>query len=248
MISMPSFSLKDCTVIVTGAGRGNGLAIAQGMKDAQASVIGIDRVFQDHVCDIEFTGDVTDQMMREQVRAHIETNKPQKLVLVNNAGITRPNEDAYPEADWRDTLETNLTAPFLWIEEFRPLFRALGNGSIINITSLGAERAFPNNPAYIASKSGLRMLGLYYAKELGQFGVRVNNIGPGYMTTDMTAKSYAQEDIRASRAEHTLLKRWGKPQDLVGAAVFLASSYADYITGQDLYVDGGWMANGLVGA
>ena len=244
---MTSFSLKDCTVIVTGAGRGNGQAIAAGMKRAQAFVVGVDLQFSHDDCDARFIGDVTDAQVRQDVRQFIETRDPKNLVLVNNAGITRPNLGRYSEEDWRATLEVNLTAPFLWTEEFLPVFQSIGEGAVINITSLGAARAFPNNPAYVASKSGLRMLGLYYAKELGQYGVRVNNIGPGYMRTDMTAKSYAQEDVRANRAAHTLLNRWGTPEDLVGAAVFLASSNARYITGQDLYVDGGWLANGLIG-
>ena len=117
---------------------------------------------------------------------------------------------------------------------------------MINITSLGAERAFPNNPAYIASKGGLKMLTRYYAKELGADGIRVNNVGPGYMLTDMTRKGYENDSLRRAREQQTLLKRWGQPADLQGVVIFLASDASSYVTGQDIYVDGGWLTNGLI--
>jgi len=90
------------------------------------------------------------------------------------------------------------------------------------------------------------MLTKYYAKALGPYGVRVNNLGPGYIVTEMTEKSYSDSSIRANREKHTFLQRWGSPKDLIGASIFLASSASSYITGQDIYVDGGWTANGLI--
>jgi len=140
----------------------------------------------------------------------------------------------------------NLSAPFQWIEAFTPLFIEASQGSIINITSLGAELAFPNNPAYVASKGGLKMLTKSLAKDLGKYGIRVNNLGPGYFVTDMTKNSYHNRKSRTIRQKHTLLGRWGNLSELVGPCIFLASNASAYVTGQDLYVDGGWITNGLV--
>ena len=120
-----------------------------------------------------------------------------------------------------------------------------GGGSIINITSIGAELGFPNNPAYIAAKGALKQLTKSLALDLGPFGIRVNNIGPGYFRTDMTKGSWNDPQLEEDRIRRTILGRWGEPDDLAGAAIFLASEASRYITGQDLYVDGGWLAKGL---
>jgi NAD(P)-dependent dehydrogenase (short-subunit alcohol dehydrogenase family) len=118
-------------------------------------------------------------------------------------------------------------------------------GVIINITSLGAMLGFPNNPAYVASKGGLRQLTKAMAYDLSRYNIRVNNICPGYMRTDMTRKSYQDQEIKAERDRRIMLGRWGKPEDLVGPCIFLASEASSYITGIDLPVDGGWLAKGL---
>lgn len=239
------FELTDTLAVVTGAGKGNGSAIAQGLRDAGSVVIGIDKTIDSDNSFMQITGDVTDKATITRVHDEIVKIDHFNLVLVNNAGVSYPEEEPYPEDLWRETLEVNLTAPFIWIEALRSLFLKAGSGSIINITSLGAERAFPANPAYIASKGGLKMLTKYYAKALGKNGVRVNNVGPGYMVTDMTSASYGNAAARESRKRHTFLDRWGDPDDLVGLCVFLSSPASSYITGQDIYVDGGWLANGL---
>ena len=105
---------------------------------------------------------------------------------------------------------------------------------------------FPKNPAYVASKGGLKMLTKSLAKDLGKYGIRVNNLGPGYFVTNMTKNSYKNKKLKLAREKHTLLGRWGKISDLVGPCVFLSSDASEYVTGQDLYVDGGWTANGLI--
>jgi len=116
-------------------------------------------------------------------------------------------------------------------------------GSIINITSLGAELAFPNNPAYQISKAGLRQFTKAIARDWGESGIRANNICPGYIKTTMTAKSFSNEELNKQRKNYTLLKRWGLSKDLLGPAIFLISEASSYITGTDIYVDGGWTAN-----
>jgi len=119
------------------------------------------------------------------------------------------------------------------------------SGSIINITSLNAELAFPNNPAYVASKGGLKMLSKALARDWGIYGIRVNNLGPGYIKTDMTEASFNNKTTRKEREERTMLGRWGEVDDLIGPCVFLASDASEYITGQDIYIDGGWLGKGL---
>ena len=118
-------------------------------------------------------------------------------------------------------------------------------GSIINITSINAEFGFPNNPAYVASKGGLKLLGKSLARDWGKYGIRINNLGPGYIITKMTEKSFKNKKTRLDRQKNTMLNRWGEPEDLVGPCIFLASDASSYVTGQDIYVDGGWTANGI---
>jgi NAD(P)-dependent dehydrogenase (short-subunit alcohol dehydrogenase family) len=122
---------------------------------------------------------------------------------------------------------------------------AQGRGSIVNVTSLNAELAFPDNPAYMAFKGALRQLTRSLALDLGPKGVRANCIAPGYMRTEMTRKSWSNSDREQARAGRTVLGRWGLPTDLAGAVVFLAGDASSYVTGQDLVVDGGWTIKGL---
>lgn len=243
---MQLFDLTSSVAVVTGASRGIGLALAEGLKNAGADVLGVGRKFDGLSIFEQLTGDVCSHDVILKACQFVENAKPKHLILLNNAGVTYPEEGAYSEEKWRNTLETNLTAPFLWIEQFIPLLKSAGSGSVINVTSIAAECAFPNNPAYMASKGGLKMLTKFYAKALGPYGVRVNNLGPGYISTNMTEGSFNDEMIRKKRAAHTFLGRWGEPADLVGTVVFLASHASSYVTGQDIYVDGGWTANGLI--
>ncbi len=235
----------DTLAIVTGAAKGNGKAIADALEDANAHVVRVDLLQCDNSND-SFIGEITDDSLIARVVDHCSGQKYKTLILVNNAGVTFPSEYPYPEENWDSTIAVNLSAPFKWIEAFVPLFKVAENSSIVNITSLGAELAFPNNPAYIASKGGLKMLSKFYAKSLGKYGVRVNNVGPGYITTDMTQESYSNQATKEKRENHTFLGRWGTPSDVAGVCVFLCAKESKYITGQDIYVDGGWTANGLI--
>ena len=117
--------------------------------------------------------------------------------------------------------------------------------SVINVTSLNAELAFPNNPAYVASKSALAGLTRSMALDYGKYGIRVNAIAPGYIKTDMTGESWTNSEKRKKRAERTVLNRWGTPEDLAGPLLFLASDMSSYVSGHSLFVDGGWRIRGL---
>lgn len=244
---MNQFDLTGSVAIVTGAGRGNGYEIAMGLQQNGAKIVAVDLAFDENN-ESEFYLIKGDVRLEETIEAAFNAalNISNKIILVNNAGITRPQENRYDIANWDLTMEINLKVPFLWMEAVRERAEKIAECAIINITSLGAERAFPNNPAYVAAKGGLKMLSKSYALELAKFGYRVNNLGPGYIVTQMTTQSYANPEKRKMREKQTMLGRWGLPQDLAGTAVFLASPAAAYITGQDIYVDGGWLAKGLI--
>ena len=164
-------------------------------------------------------------------------------ILINCAGVTYGNNVLdYKNEDWETTYKVNLKAPY---ELSRKVAKHMKNtgGSIINITSLNSELGFPNNPAYVATKGGLKQLTKSLAVDLGKYNIRVNNIGPGYIKTNMTKKGWANH--RQEIEKRTILGRWGNPEDFLGAAVFLLSKASSYITGQDIYVDGGYLAKGL---
>ena len=246
------FSLESKTALVTGAARGNGLAMARALSGAGAKVIAVDRLTGelDDVCQLHcFEKAAIDITNPEQLANFIDVVLREHRhidVLVNNAGITAPADFLnYPRDDWLRTFETNLDAPFALMQKVAGHMKKNNGGSIINVTSLAAEQGFPNNPAYVAFKGALKQLTKAAAHDLGTFGIRVNNIGPGYILTDMTARSWSDPSSHKAKAQKTLLGRWGQPEDLMGVVIFLASDASSYITGQDIYVDGGWLARGL---
>jgi NAD(P)-dependent dehydrogenase (short-subunit alcohol dehydrogenase family) len=191
--------------------------------------------------------DITNNRKFDQICNSIFKKHNKIDILINNAGISLPNilHGIYPKKNWDETLAINLSAAFHASQTVIKYMAKRNKGSIINITSINAEFAFPNNPAYVASKGGLKLLGKALAKDWGRFGIRVNNLGPGYIKTEMTMKSFNDKDKRVARENSTMLGRWGEVKDLLGPCIFLASDASSYITGQDIYVDGGWSANGL---
>ena len=165
--------------------------------------------------------------------------------LINVSGFTKSeNFLKYNLNDWDKTIKINLTAPFLLSKYLSKNFMRT-NGSIINITSLASEQGFPNNVAYVASKGGLKQLTKAMAVDLEDKKIRVNSIGPGYIKTNMTKKSWINKKKRKNRSDRMISYRWGIPEDIANAALFLGSDLSSYINGQDLYVDGGWLSKGL---
>lgn len=246
------FSVKDKIVVITGGGGWIGRTITRGFADNGAVVYSLDISHQ--VKEPKFRRpinkvkvDVTDEGAVANICEKIFKRYKKIDTLINCAGITRINKNGgmYPIKDWDDVLKVNLTAAFTCSQAVIKYMRRNKKGSIINITSLNAERGFPNNPAYVVSKGGLKMLTKSLARDWGTRGIRVNSVGPGYIKTDMTIGSYSVRKSRLLRQANTMLNRWGTPEDLVGSCIFLASDASSYITGLDLYVDGGWIANGL---
>jgi NAD(P)-dependent dehydrogenase (short-subunit alcohol dehydrogenase family) len=251
------FSLRGRQAVVTGAARGNGLAIAEGLLRSDAEVVLVDieqELLKGAVSSLEREGlrahgwhcDLADRTQVLGLVEHVRRRFPETSILVNNAGVTYPGSFMdYSEEQWDATHAVNLKAPFLLSQKLAPVLARGHDASIINITSLNAELAFPGNPAYVAFKGALRQLTRAMALDLAEYGIRVNSIGPGYIRTAMTRRSWDDSETREARARRTMLGRWGEPDDLAGAAVFLASKASAYITGQDIYVDGGWLAKGL---
>lgn len=250
------FSLENKVAVVTGAARGNGRAIAEALGRAGAEVLLVDllpevtrtagELAAQHLRVQHLAMDITDEDARQQLGYLVAEKFGRVDILVNNAGVSYPfTGNEYPEELWEKTYRVNLHAPFKLSSMFGRMMATAGSGSIINVTSLNAELAFPDNPAYVAFKGGLRQLTKSVALDLGRFGVRANNIGPGYFKTDMTLQSFNDPVRNQARSDRTMLGRWGEPGDLAGIAVFLASDASSYITGQDIYVDGGWSSKGL---
>ncbi len=241
------FSLTGKIAIVTGASRGIGFALADGLAAAGAHVVAIARSAQPRVPfshPVQYiSADVSGAI--GEVFAGVAQAHGRIDILVNAAGITLPGaQDEAALANFERSLQVNLTAPFACCLAARPHMPP--GSSIINVTSIGSIVGLPDNPGYAAAKGGLRMLTKGLAVDYGSSGIRVNALAPGYIHTDMTAKSFSDPVLHEQRRAHTCLGRWGTVDDLLGAAIFLASNASSYITGHDLLVDGGWTAKGLV--
>lgn len=244
------FSLEGKVALVTGASRGIGAALADGLAGAGASVVGVARSaaprepFRHPVRYV--AADVAvglDALIAGIVAEHGRID-----VLVNAAGVSVSATPDQALAAFDATLDVNLRAAYAACLAVAPHMGAQGEeggGSIVNVTSINSLVGFPGNPGYVAAKGGLRALTKALAVDLGPRCIRVNALAPGYIHTDMTAASFADPERHAARARHTCLGRWGEVEDLVGAAIFLASDASRYMTGQDLVIDGGWTAKGL---
>ena len=247
------FSVENKIIIITGGGKGIGGVIAHAMAQRKAVVYCFDIEFEDGIIEelaqnlYQVKVDITKKSSIKKTCEEIFSTHNKIDVLINNAGITNPIDyfETYPIDNWERTLNVNLTGSFICSQVVLEYMKKNKGGSIINITSLNAELAFPNNPAYVASKGGLKMLGKALARDWGKYGIRVNNLGPGYIKTDMTEASFKNKKTMNEREERTILGRWGEVDDLIGPCIFLASDASEYITGQDIYIDGGWLYKGL---
>ena len=203
------FSLKDKVAIITGASRGNGQAIAQGFAEAGATVYNID-IIKGNNLDIKFLHcDITDDQELYNNINHIFEEEGHIDILVNNAGITR---SSYSDQGWDDTYAVNMRAPLVLSRLVLKYMKKAGTGSIINITSLNSELAFPDNPSYVAFKGALKQLTKSIALDFGEHNIRANNLGPGYIKTKMTEKSWHNEKSNEARKNKTALKRWDIPK------------------------------------
>ncbi|MEU9829974.1 SDR family oxidoreductase [Streptosporangium sp. NPDC048047] len=243
------FSLEGRTALVTGARTGIGRAVAVGLAAAGADLVlhGRDDDLDEVEAEVRETG-------RRATRWVLDLSDPGRIpaaaerlgpvdVLVNNAGIIRrAPADRHSYADFRDVLDVNLDAVFLLSRAVGAGMLARRSGKIIMIASMLSFQGGVNVPGYTASKHAVAGLTRALACEWAASGVQVNAIAPGYIATENTRRLREDPVREAEIAGRIPAGRWGTPEDLVGAAVFLASSASDYVNGHLLAVDGGWLA------
>jgi gluconate 5-dehydrogenase len=252
MATANPFDLSGRTALITGGGGGLGFAIARGLAAAGARVVlnGRNREKLDAaVSKLRAEGysassapfDVTQAEAVTTGIAAVEKDVGSLDIVVNNAAINqRATLDAFSTDEWHALLAANLDGPFFVARSVIPGMRARRRGKIINICSLASEIGRPNIVPYAASKGGLQMLTRALAVELAPHNVQVNGIAPGFFRTDMNAPLIANAEFSAWVAKRTPAGRWGEPPEIAGAAVFLASDAANYVTGHVLFVDGGF--------
>ncbi|ONI76641.1 2-deoxy-D-gluconate 3-dehydrogenase [Kribbella sp. ALI-6-A] len=251
-MTFDAFSLRGRTALVTGARRGIGAAIAAGYAAAGADLILLarDAAVEDTLEAIKqnggeatvVTADFADPDAVEAVATDLARER-RVDILVNNAGtIRRAPAAATATADWQHVIDVNLNSAWAVTRPIGAAMVERGAGKILTIASLLSFQGGITVPAYTASKHAVAGLTKALANEWGSAGVQVNAIAPGYISTDNTT------DLRADPTRETAIRdripagRWGRPEDLVGAAVFLASAASDYVNGHVLAVDGGWLA------
>jgi len=245
------FDLTGRVALVTGAYRGLGFAIASGFARSGATVVlngrrpeelaaAKKKLVDQGLAATITVFDVTDATgIRRGVDGILESYGHLDIV-VNNAGIQRrhPLVD-FPQSEWDEVIATNLTAPYLVAQAALPGMIARKSGKIINIASLMSELARPTVVPYTAAKGGVRQLTRGMAVELAPHNIQVNAIAPGYFATEMNRALIDNPEFDAWVCKRTPAGRWGQPDEIAGLAIFLASSAANYMTGQLLFIDGG---------
>jgi len=250
---LPAFSLEGKTALITGASRGIGFTLARGLAQAGATVVAAGRdiatldeaVRQLQQWDTGATGlllDVSHGNSITQAFSRFE-NAPLDI-LINNAGTEQicPSLEV-DETLWQRIVDTNLKGAFFCAQAAARLMAHRHGGCMINICSLTSQVGVPGAAAYGASKAGLVGLTHTLSSEWAKHGIRINGIGPGYFNTDLTQVFYQDPQWCDAMLSKIPLGRFGELDDLIGAAVFLSSDAARYITGQVLYVDGGYLAS-----
>ena len=255
------FALTGRAALVTGSTQGLGLALARGLAEAGATVVingrhpakvqqTVTALREDGLAAVGLAFDVTDEAQVIDGLEALDRKLTEEIgadagldILVNNVGVHErsPLRDMSTDA-WRKVIDVNLTSAFVVSREVANRMIPRGRGKIINICSLMSKLGRPTTGNYAAAKGGLRMLTRAMTVEWAEHGLQVNGIGPGYFVTDLTRSLVEDETFNAWICGRTPARRWGRPEELVGAAVFLASPASSFVNGQVLYVDGGLTA------
>ena len=254
MSILSSFDLTGKTALVTGCKRGIGRGMAQALAAAGADIIGVSASMETDggavgaaVRDMgrEFTAyqcDFSNRAAMREFAAQVNSDHPVIDILVNNAGTIKRAPAAQHDDDlWDEVIETNLSAQFVLTREVGKGMVERGSGKIIFTASLLTFQGGITVPGYAASKGGIGQLTKAFSNEWASKGVNVNAIAPGYIATDNTQALQDDADRSKSILERIPAGRWGNPDDFAGPIVFLASSASNYVHGEVLTVDGGWM-------
>ena len=248
------FDLTGRVALVTGGSSGIGRAIAQALAGAGAKVVlvarrrdeltrAVDELADDGVAAAALACDLADraELLACAEQAPSLFGAPDILVNAAGVNIRKPFPDL-SETDWDTTIALNLSAPFFLSQRLAPAMRDRGWGRIVNIASLQSVRAFGNSGPYGASKGGVMQLTRATAEYWSRYGVTCNAIAPGFFPTPLTAPVFGDPQRAAAMATQTMIGRNGELADLHGTAVFLASDASAYVTGQTIFVDGGFSA------
>lgn len=252
--NLSQFRLDGSTALVTGCSRGIGKSMAVALAAAGADVIGVSTNLEASGSDVEkqvigqgrkftpYACDFSDRKAIYELLGRLRDHATAVDILVNNAGTIRRKPAAeHPDEYWDTVMEVNLDAQFILTREIGKRMLARGRGKVVFIASMLTFQGGINVCSYAASKGGIGSLTKALANEWASKGVNVNAIAPGYIATDNTAALRADETRSRAILERIPASRWGNPQDLGGAVVFLCSPAASYVHGTILAVDGGWL-------
>ncbi|MEO7390966.1 MAG: glucose 1-dehydrogenase [Ramlibacter sp.] len=248
---LDKFDLTGRTALITGSSAGIGLALAAGLAGAGARVVlngrnaekveqVAERLRASGASVATATFDVTDGAAVTKAIAAVESGIGAIDILINNAGMQRRGPlEQFEEAHWHELMKTNLDSVFLVGQAAARHMIARKRGKIINVCSVQSELGRPNIAPYTASKGAVKMLTKGMAIDWGPHGIQVNGLGPGYFKTELNQALVDNPEFSAWLINRTPSRRWGDVEDLVGAAVFLASNASNFVNGHILYVDGG---------
>lgn len=246
------FDLTGKTALVTGSSRGLGRALALALADAGADLVlhGRDEAALAESADlvqarsgrrpVTVTFDVTDAAEVERAIGGLITAHGVPDILVNNAGVQRRAPFAeFPVADWDAVIASNLSSVFYVSRFIAPAMIERGSGKIVNIASVQSMLARQTIAPYSASKGGVAQLSRGMAADLARHNIQVNTLSPGYFATEMNSALVADAEFSAWVEQRTPAQRWGRPEELAGTLLYLASSASDFVSGQNIFVDGG---------
>ncbi|MBC7946539.1 MAG: SDR family oxidoreductase [Chitinophagaceae bacterium] len=251
---MLNFRVDGRLALVTGSSRGIGLAIATALAESGADIIGVSSKPESAGSDAEkavqkagrkyypYACDLTNRDALTTFLEQVKKDHPRIDILINNAGhILRKPVAEHPDEYWDTIMGINLDAPFIITREIGKRMVEQGYGKIVFTCSLLSFQGGINVPGYAASKGAVSSLLKAFANEWAKFGVTVNGVAPGYIATDNTAQLRADPERSAAILSRIPANRWGTPEDMAGAFVFLSSPASDYMNGTIVTVDGGWM-------
>lgn len=246
---LEKFSLKGKVAIVTGSNTGLGQGVCRAFAEAGAKVVGVSRRPSTETAELigeSFYNVIADLSATEPIERIIKETLAKfgrVDILVNNAGVIKRNDSLdFTEEEWDSVLNVNLKTVFFLTQAVAKQFiKQNSGGKVINIASMLSYQGGIRVPSYTASKSGIRGVTMTLANEWAKYNINVNAIAPGYMATNNTKDLRKDEDRSSDILARIPAGRWGTPEDLEGAAVFLASEASDYVNGFTLAVDGGWL-------